>query len=232
MKNKLPTKKSSRGDIEQFLGDVKRRLPAERNGGTGRLLFAIDATASRQPTWDTACHLQGHMFRAASALGGLSVSVCFFRGFDEFRVTSWHTDGKELQRKMNSVRCLGGQTQIARVLRHAERETRKKRIQAVVFVGDACEESTGPLYSLAGKLALLNTPVFVFQEGRDSRVATIFETIAQRSGGAYCQLNEHSAEFLTELLSAVAVYASGGREALLKLSEKKPKLALLSRQIK
>lgn len=232
MKSKLPTKKSSRGDIEKFLGDVKRRLPAERAGNAGRLLFAIDATASRQPTWDTACHLQGHMFRAASKLGGLAVSVCFFRGFDEFRVTSWHTDGKELQKKMNSVRCQGGQTQIARVLRHAEKETRKQRIQAVVFVGDACEETAGPLYTLAGKLALLNTPVFVFQEGRDKRTATIFETIAQRSGGAYCQLDEHSADFLTELLSAVAVYASGGREALLKLSRDKPRLARISQQLK
>ncbi len=172
------------------------------------------------------------MFRAASKLGGLAVSVCFFRGFDEFRVTSWHTDGKELQKKMNSVRCQGGQTQIARVLRHAEKETRKQRIQAVVFVGDACEETAGPLYTLAGKLALLNTPVFVFQEGRDKRTATIFETIAQRSGGAYCQLDEHSADFLTELLSAVAVYASGGREALLKLSRDKPRLARISQQLK
>lgn len=232
MKSKLPTKKSSHRDIDQFLGDVKRRLPAKRDGSTGRLLFAIDATASRQPTWDRACHLQNHMFRAASKLGGLAMSVCFFRGFDEFRASSWLTSGEELQRKMNSVSCMGGQTQIARMLRHAEKETRKQRIQAVVFVGDACEETAGPLYTLAGKLALLNTPVFVFQEGRDSRVAKIFETIAQRSGGAYCQLDENSAEFLTELLSAVAVFASGGREALLTLSKDKPRLAQLSQQLK
>ncbi len=232
MKSKLPAKKSSKRDIDRFLGDVKNRLPAQADGAGGRLLFAIDATASRQPTWDTACHLQSHMFRAASKLGGLSMSVCFFRGFDEFRASPWLTCGEDLQRKMNSVRCMGGQTQIARTLRHAEKETRKQRIQAVVFIGDACEETAGPLYSLAGKLALLNTPVFVFQEGRDTRVATIFETIAQRSGGAYCQLDENSAEFLTELLSAVAVYASGGRKALLKLSKDKPRLARLSQQVK
>ncbi|MEM8496424.1 MAG: VWA domain-containing protein [Pseudomonadota bacterium] len=232
MKSKLPTQKSSKRDIDQFLGEVKNRLPARANGTTGRILFAIDATASRQPTWDTACHLQSHMFRAASNLGGLAISVCFFRGFDEFRASSWHTSAAELQRKMSAVRCMGGQTQIARTLRHAEKETRKRRIQAVVFIGDACEETAGPLYSLAGKLALLNTPVFVFQEGRDQRVAKIFETIAQRSGGAYCQLDENSAEFLTELLSAVAVYASGGRQALLKLSRGKPRLAQLSQQVK
>src|SRR3546814_9870581 len=50
------------------------RSPApQRDGGRrGRLIFAMDATASREPTWDRACRLQGEMFKETAALGGRS----------------------------------------------------------------------------------------------------------------------------------------------------------------
>jgi hypothetical protein len=59
-------------------------LPARPSGSRGRLLFAMDATASREPTWDHACAIQGEMFVAAEGLGGLDVRLAFYRGFDEF----------------------------------------------------------------------------------------------------------------------------------------------------
>ena len=69
---------------------------------------------------------------------------------------------------MTGVRCPAGRTQIARVLRHAIAETRAKRINALVFVGDAMEEPIDELCDLAGELGVLGLPVFLFHEGRDS----------------------------------------------------------------
>lgn len=64
-------------------------MPAVRpaSGRPGRLIFAIDATASRQPSWDRACQLQGEMFLAVRDVGGLAVSLAYYRGFQEFAAT-------------------------------------------------------------------------------------------------------------------------------------------------
>ena len=61
---------SSRADIEAFLRKAATVAPS---AGRGRLVFALDATMSRQPTWDLACELQAGMFAAAASVGGLSV---------------------------------------------------------------------------------------------------------------------------------------------------------------
>ena len=49
----LPVAGSSRREINAFLNRVKA-APAV-SGGRGRLIFSLDATMSRQPTWDAAC---------------------------------------------------------------------------------------------------------------------------------------------------------------------------------
>src|SRR5436189_297054 len=100
-------------NVDAFVEEVGR-LPARTSGTRGRLLFAMDATASREPTWDHACGIQGEMFVAAEALGGLDVRLAFYRGFDEFKVSRWTSDGRELARLMSAVRCLAGRTQIGR----------------------------------------------------------------------------------------------------------------------
>ena len=62
-------------------------------------------------------------------------------------------------------------------------------------------------------------PVFVFQEGRDSKAERAFREIARLSRGAYAPFDAGSAKQLRELLTAVAVYATGGRKALKDFSE-------------
>ena len=64
----------------------------------GRLIFAIDATASRQPTWDLALGLQADMFRAVKEVGGLDVQLVYFRGFGETRASKWVSDPEALAR--------------------------------------------------------------------------------------------------------------------------------------
>jgi hypothetical protein len=56
---------------------------------TGRLIFALDATASRQPTWDQAARLQAQMFAEAAKIGGLEVQLIYYRGLNECRASHW-----------------------------------------------------------------------------------------------------------------------------------------------
>jgi hypothetical protein len=177
-------------------------------------MFAMDATASRQPSWDKACQIQAEMFEATSTLGGLDVQLVFYRGFRECRSSPWLGNAKELLKRMTGVTCLGGQTQIGRVLAHALKETRSEKVNAVVFVGDCMEEDVDKLCHHAGELGLLGVPVFMFHEGGEPVARRAFEQIARLSGGAYCPFDASSAQQLKDLLSAVAVFAAGGRPAL------------------
>ena len=211
---KLP-ERSTDTDIASFLDKVAATTRTKTDGARGRLIFAMDATASRGPTWDTACQIQGEMFTETAALGGLEVQLVYYRGFGQCRASKWAANARELLRFMTGVRCLGGHTQIGKVLSHVMRETAKKTVDAVVFVGDAMEEDIDDLCHKAGELGLLKVPVFVFHEGGDPIARNAFQQIARLSGGAYCPFDAASARQLRELLSAVAVYASGGRKALL-----------------
>jgi hypothetical protein len=227
------TDKPASAAVSAFLERV-RTLPAVKagSGKRGRLLFTIDATASRQPTWDRACTLTGHMFEATRALGGLSVSLAYYRGYGEFMATPWLSDVDEITRRMTTVTCLGGQTQIQKVLEHAIAETRKERVNALVFIGDAMEENPDMLAHRAGELGMLNCPGFFFQEGRDPVVERCFRELARLSGGAYAPFDLASADTLRDLLAAVAVYAAGGREALSRLPPSRSgAAALLTHQL-
>jgi hypothetical protein len=210
---KVP-EKSTNAEVADFLNKVAATSAGTASGERGRLVFAMDATASREPTWDRACHIQGEMFTETAALGGLEVQLVYYRGFGECRASRWASNAQDLLRFMTSVRCLGGQTQIRKVLSHAIKETGKRKVNAVIFVGDAVEEDIDRLCHLAGELGLLGVPVFLFHEGRDPIVRRAFEQIARLSGGAYCPFDAGSAQQLRDLLSAVAVYAAGGRQAL------------------
>ncbi|MFT5540436.1 MAG: hypothetical protein ACI82H_001967 [Alphaproteobacteria bacterium] len=205
--------KGGGADVDRFLRQVAMATP-RAGTGRGRLIFAMDATASREPSWDQACQIQGEMFIATDTLGGLEVQLVFYRGFGECRASPWVANSADLVRRMTAVRCLGGHTQIARVLTHAIKETRKKKVDAIVFVGDSIEEGVDDLAHLAGELGILGVPVFIFHEGRDPVAAQGFRQIAKLSKGAYCAFDANSADQLKELLSAVAVYAAGGRAAL------------------
>jgi hypothetical protein len=85
-------------------------------------------------------------------------------------------------------------------------------------VGDCMEEDIDQLSQLAGELGLIGVPVFLFQEGDEPRATRAFKEIARLSRGAYCRFDAGSARQLRELLTAVAVYATGGRKALENLS--------------
>src|SRR5262245_5477669 len=233
-RDKLPGTPAIGTEVDAFLKKLAatpRAQPAP--GRRGRLMFALDATASRQPTWDRACHIQADMFKETAALGGLDIQLVFYRGFAEFGASPWFNEDADLLKYMSAVTCLGGKTQIGRVLSFAIAETKRQRINALVFVGDCMEEDIDALCHKAGELGLLGVPVFIFHEGRDPTAAEVFQQIARLTRGAYCPFDANSARQLRELLSAVAVYAAGGQAALEDYSRRAGGASLLlARQVK
>jgi hypothetical protein len=209
----LPAETGS-AEIDAFLEQLRQAPAAAKGGSRGRLIFALDATASREPSWDRASRIQGEMFEATAGLGGLEIQLLYYRGFAECKASRWVTTAADLHRIMRAVSCVGGETQIERVLSHAIRETGRRRVNALVFVGDAMEENVDRLCRLAGELGLLGVPVFLFHEGRERGAAAAFKQIAALSHGAYLAFDLASAGRLKELLGAVAVYAAGGYRAL------------------
>ena len=217
---------TARADIDAFLAQVRTLSPATEPGRRGRLIFSLDATMSRQPMWDTACQLQADMFREAAAIGGLDVQLVYYRGLGECRASHWVSDARELANLMAKIDCRGGHTQIGKILSHAQHETEKKKVQALVFVGDAMEEAIDDLAAAAGALGLLAVPAFVFQEGHDPIAEQAFREIARLSRGAYGRFDPGAAHELGELLRAAAAFAAGGMRALADLSARRSSGAL------
>ena len=212
---KLGLKKvSSSAQITEFLNQVSLLSNIKSSRSRGRLLFAMDATASREPAWDRACHMQAEMFHATDGLGGLEVQLAFFRGYGECKTSSWFSSASDLVRLMQKVKCVGGRTQLCKILRHTVRETKEKHVDALVFVGDSFEEDIDEVCDVAGELGVHGVPVFVFQEGADDIARIAFQQIVRLTKGAHCNFDLSSAKLLRDLLSAVAVFAAGGYDAL------------------
>jgi hypothetical protein len=229
----LTEKSSTRTEIDAFLADVGSRAAAATDGGRGRLLFAMDATMSRQPTWDRALTFQAQMFRETARIGGLDVQLVYFRGLGECRASKWVNDPDALTRLMTGIDCRGGNTQIGKVLAHVKRAGARKKLNAAVLVGDAFEENVDEVCASAGEIGLMGTPMFMFLDGHDQAAERAFREIARLTGGAFCRLDSGSAGQLRELLSAVAVYAAGGRKALEDYAQSRPgHTGLLLQQIK
>jgi hypothetical protein len=230
--DQLSSAPSPRAEIDRFLDQVKALGPGAKARQRGRLIFALDATMSRQPTWDQACKLQAEMFREAAAVGGLDIQLVYYRGLAECRTSSWIADPERLGALMSAIDCRGGQTQIAKILAHARRESESGNVAVLVFVGDAMEESLDELCARAGGLGLRNVKAFMFQEGYDPICEQAFREIARLTGGAFCHFAPGAAHELADLLRAAVAYAAGGLKALADLKAQGVGVAKLIEQLK
>jgi hypothetical protein len=213
----LPVKHSSSKDIAAFL-DAASKTPTLAQV-KGRLIFAVDATMSRQPTWDAAIEIQSDMFEAAQSIGGLGVQLVYFRGRGEFEASEWTTTPAALAARMRRVSTRSGFTQLRRVLTHAAEEARRTKVGALVYVGDCFEENPDVVAKEAGALALLGVPAFMFHEGDDPNAAAMFRETSRLTHGVYARFDSGSARQLRDLLRAAAVYAAGGGSALNRFAE-------------
>jgi hypothetical protein len=188
--------------IEAFF----KKVDSETTG----LIFAIDATASRQQTWDMAAKIMSELFRVAA--DGPEVQLIFYRGESECVASRWLPNAGALSAVTSRVMCRAGPTQIGRVLAHVEKEDQRRKVAAVVFVGDAVEEPPSELYTAARRLR--DVPIFMLQEGDDRAVAGVYSEVASITKGASCRFDAGAAARLADLLKAVVAFATGGRQAL------------------
>jgi len=222
MSNKPTPIKSGQGEIAKPHSDKsaidafvrQARALAPQGTGEGRLILALDATMSRQPTWDLACEIQARMFDAVGKAGALQVQLVYYRGFGECAASRFVSNTDALKNLMAKIDCRGGHTQIRKVLSHTLKEHARAKVNALVFIGDAMEEEVDDLAAKAGELGLKGVPVFVFQEGNDPVATGAFKEIARLSRGAWFRFDRDAADTLAKLLSAVAIFATGGLKAL------------------
>jgi hypothetical protein len=200
-------------EVDAFLDAMAAARPRARTG-EGRLVIVLDATMSRQPTWDAAMAIQSEMFAAAASRGGLEIELVFFRGFEECHASGWVKDAKTLAAKMTAVSCRAGRTQIGRALKHVLKRAEAGGVDAFVYVGDAFEENPDLVCDVAGRLGLRGVKGFVFHEGGDPTAAVVFREIARLTGGSYHVFDLRAAHVLRGLLGAAAAYAAGGFAAL------------------
>jgi len=223
---KTPSTRPTSQSVAAFLqkaAQVPVRAPGTKNG---RLIFAMDATASRGPSWAQAMGIQTEMFQEAATVGGLDVQLVYYRGLMDFGASPWMSDADRMIALMRSVDVIGGQTQIERTLHHASAEAKQGKVNAVVFIGDAVEESADLITAAAGQLALRGVPVFIFHEGGLEPAGSVFRQIAQITHGAYSSFDARSPQQLRDLLKAVAIFAAGGRKALENFGRKTGGIAL------
>jgi hypothetical protein len=198
-------------EVDAFLAEKRAAQPRSPR----RLIFALDATMSRQPTWDLASQLQSEMFEEVAAIGDLSVRLVFYYGFGRCQQSPWIADSRKLASMMRRITCEAGVTQIHKVLTRACEETKIIKVAALVFVGDAVDgDNASTLAKIAKELGQLHTPVFMFQEGDDGEAEEMFRMVAKLSRGAYSRFDPGSAKQLAALLRAVAAFAAGRIKAL------------------
>lgn len=190
-----------------------------------RVLIAMDATASRSAAWATARRVMSAMFREVPE--GLEAALAYFQGHDTFQVSRWVADAEEFTKAVAGVGCVGGNTQILRVLDHAATLAKASGLNALVLVGDAFEEDPNVATVQARALRALNVPVFAFLEGDDPRTRRVFRTIANESGGALLPFDTTAPDALRELLAGIACYAKGGMKALEAAQKRLPGARLL-----
>ena len=224
-----PNRQDVGSDIDAFVQRSRAIQSTNRaQGQRGRLIFGLDATASRQDVWDTAMQLQGEMFEEVPSL--LDIQLVYYRGLGECRASDWVSDGGRLANLMSKITCRAGATQIGKILAHAREEAKAKPAckPTLVFIGDAMEENIDKLAVMAAELGQVGCKAFMFQEGTDKDVETAFREIARLSGGAYCRFDASAPHQLAQLLRAVAAFTVGGVKAL----EAKPGAIKLLQQLR
>jgi hypothetical protein len=198
-----------------LLGQVETKEAGDRS--SGRLIFGLDLTASRQVSLHQAQIATAAMFNSIKAVGAVAMKLIYYRGTDECRESEWHDNPDLLCRTMLNLSCKMGQTQIARMLRLILGE--ETEVSAVVFVGDHSEDDPDELFELALMLKERSLPVFCFHECVNQndlamKAKPVFKHMAETSGGMYVEFKPDSGAVLREMLLNVAAFSAAGAEGV------------------
>ncbi len=180
--------------------------------GRPRLVFGFDATASREPAWETARQVTDTLVRAVP--GQLDVALAVHGGGTLHTFTDFTSNPNTLRDRAASIRCRSGATRLLAIL---QRALAAPGVRAVTYIGDVYEESPTRGRRLADEMGRRGTKLFVLHDVADwtaRRDAEIFLDLARRTGGCVLPFDASAPDRLRELLAAVAVYAVGGTKLL------------------
>jgi len=186
------------------------------------IIFAVDATASREHFWSETIKIQDKMFSTAQKAGAnLHAQLVSYSGetFDgEIHRTPWHNDAHALSDHLRSVRCAPSQTQIEKVFRHALNECCKRDVHALILVGDSYEENVPTLVRLASQINQKGIKLFMFHDTKTTCTAedtlTVFKKIAKAAEGFYVPFNVGDLAVLGDYLKVVGALATKNKTVI------------------
>src|SRR5271165_2696119 len=177
-----------------------------------RLVFAVDATASREPAWAAARRVTDALVKALP--GELDVALAVHGGSRVHTFTAFTNDARTLRDRAAGVSCQAGMTRLLPILATT---LKQQSVRVVIYIGDVFEESLPHGRDLADSLGARGTKLIVLHDTSDNgarRDAEIFWDLAKRTGGCVLPFNANTPDRLRDILSAVAVYAVGGEKLL------------------
>ena len=194
-----------------------------------RLVFGVDATASREPAWDTARKVTDALFRALP--GELDVALAVHGGSRLHTFTAFTANAATLRDRAAAITCCEGATRLLPIL---SRALSAQGVRVVVYIGDVFEESPTRARQHADAMGARGIRLIVLHDIADwqaRRDAEFFADLARRTGGCVLPFDANAPDRLRELLRAVAVYAVGGTALLEAKRADLPAAALLLRHL-
>ena len=184
-------------------------LAAALAGGRPRMVFAIDATASREAAWSTARDVTDALFGAVP--GVLDVALAVHGGGEVHTFSEFSPDAAAIRQAAANVTCRAGGTQLVEIM---ERVRDEPRVKVLLYIGDAFEEFEEDAVAAARDLARAGTRCIILQDADDAHAATVFGAMAELTGGALLPFDGTAPGRLRDLLRAVATLAAGGVKLL------------------
>ena len=191
-----------------------------------RLVFGIDATASREPAWQAARETTNALFDALP--GQLDVALAVHGGSELHTFTGFTSQPGELRDTAAGIVCRAGGTRLVEVL---ARSRDAGDVRVVVYIGDVFEEDADEAAAVADTLRLRGCRVVILHDRGQAPAydpsVEVFQDIARRTGGAVLPFDARSKGKLREILEAVATLAVGGVKLLQERRKALPGAALL-----
>jgi hypothetical protein len=177
-----------------------------------RLVFAVDATASREPAWAAARQVTDALVKALP--GELDVALAVHGGSRVHTFTAFTSDARTLRDLAAGVDCHAGMTRLLPILAAS---LKRQAVRVVIYIGDVFEESLPQGRQLADQMGAQGIKLIVLHDTADRsarRDAEVFWDLAKRTGGCVLPFDATASGRLRDILSAVAVYAVGGEKLL------------------
>ena len=177
-----------------------------------RLVFAVDATASREPAWAAARQVTDALVKALP--GELDVALAVHGGSRVHTFTAFTNDPATLRDRTAGVTCEAGLTRLLPIL---SASLKQPSVRVIVYIGDVFEENVTQGRGLADSLGQRGAKLIVLHDTADPsarRDAELFWDLAKRTGGCVLPFDVNAPGRLRDILSAVAVYAVGGEKLL------------------